>query len=51
MDTERAFFRVPGLEKQKAYNFDASDRDIKIYEELNAINEEIERCRSRNSLA
>ena len=42
-------FKVPSFAKPEAYNFDAITNDSKsIYEELNAISEEIEKCRLRN---
>ena len=56
METDNTVFKIPGFERQKAYNFEAIDESPKvyekvsdIYEELKAINEEIERCRLRNS--
>ena len=47
MERENQLFRIP-LMGEEAYNFEAKDEDVMIYEELNAINEEIEQCRSRN---
>ena len=45
---------VPAFERQNLIDFDAekftpSPESIKIYEELNAISEEIEQCRKRNT--
>ncbi|MBR3131901.1 hypothetical protein IKG33_00600 [Candidatus Saccharibacteria bacterium] len=51
MDTSdlKSTFRVPSFERQKAYDFDEATKDSRtIYEELNAIAEEIEKCRLRN---
>ena len=44
---------VPEFHRQTLIDFDAdkfipSPETVKIYEELNAISEEIERCRTRN---
>ena len=42
-------FQIPSFVRMEAYNFGAADNDsLKVYEELNAISEEIERCRLRN---
>lgn len=48
-------FKVPNLEEQMpnrqiVYNFDTSTDSQDVYEELNAIAEEIEQCRLKNSL-
>lgn len=43
-------YRVPILEKREAYLFEeATPETIAIFRELNAISEEIERCRLQNS--
>ena len=43
-------FKVPSFAKREVYNFDETTNDsYSIYEELNAISEEIEQCRLRNS--
>ena len=49
MDTDKTIFRVPGFERKKAYNFEATNDSFEIYQELKEIGEEIERCRLRNS--
>ncbi len=42
-------FKVPSFAKREAYNFDTITKDSQsVYEELNAISEEIEKCRLRN---
>ena len=41
-------FIVPSFEKREVYNFDATKETFEIYQELNEISEEIEKCRLRN---
>ncbi len=42
-------YKVPSFAKPEAYNFEAiSSGSQSVYEELNAISEEIEKCRLRN---
>ena len=41
-------FEVPAFEKRHKYNFGVSEESFEIYQELNAIAEEIEQCRLRN---
>lgn len=41
-------FKVPSFVKNEVYNFDATKESFEIYQELNEISEEIEKCRSRN---
>ena len=48
MDTEKQVFKIPTFGEQPEYDFDATDESFKIYQELNEISEEIERCRLRN---
>ncbi len=49
MQENYTMFKVPSFAKKEAYNFDAVTTDSNsIYEELNAISEEIEKCRLRN---
>ncbi|MBO7131804.1 hypothetical protein J6V85_00870 [Candidatus Saccharibacteria bacterium] len=48
MDEDKQTFKIPSFGKKPAYNFEATDESFKIYQELNSISEEIERCRSRN---
>lgn len=45
MQTDSSVFQVPGLTNTKASSFAVADDYREIYEELNAIAEEIERCR------
>ena len=42
-------FQIPSFAKNEAYNFDADENNFKYYDELNAIAEELEKCRLRNS--
>lgn len=41
-------FKVPSFAKNEVYNFDATKESFEIYQELNEISEEIEKCRLRN---
>ena len=42
-------FKVPSFARPEAYNFDEiTDDSRSVYDELNAISEEIEKCRLRN---
>lgn len=49
MQNNSSVFNLPFFTKGEAYDFDAAKEDLIIYEELNAIAEEIELCRLRNS--
>ncbi|MBQ6313311.1 hypothetical protein IJI29_00355 [Candidatus Saccharibacteria bacterium] len=49
METENSTFKIPGLERKEAYNFDSVYNISEVYQELNKINEEIEECRLKNS--
>lgn len=43
-------FRVPSFAKRETYLFDEITPESRlVYDELNAISEEIEKCRLRNS--
>ncbi|MBP5648102.1 hypothetical protein J6X04_02345 [Candidatus Saccharibacteria bacterium] len=42
-------FQVPSFAKRETYDFGATHDTFEIYKELNAISEEIEECRLRNS--
>ena len=42
MDENKQFFRIPMIGRNEAYSFEATNESFKLYEELNAINEEIE---------
>ena len=48
MQKDSSVFQVPGLARQEASDFVMADNFAEIYEELNAIAEEIEECRLRN---
>ena len=49
MDSVNGTFQIPSFARKEAYNFDEATQDTyAVYEELNAIAEEIERCRLRN---
>lgn len=48
MDNPNSVFRIPSFEKREAYNFAATKESFEIYQELNEIAEELERCRLRN---
>jgi len=41
-------FQIPSYARQEAYNFDTTDDSYEIFRELNAISEEIEKCRSKH---
>lgn len=49
MQENYSTFRVPSFSRKTAYNFDAIDEYAEIFKELNAISEEIEKCRAKNS--
>lgn len=42
-------FRVPSFARTEAYDFNAGNKMMEIYKELDQISEEIERCRAENS--
>lgn len=48
MQDSSSTFNIPSFAKQEVYDFDATEESFKVYKELNAIAEEIEKCRSRN---
>lgn len=49
MDSVKGTFQIPSFARKEAYNFDEITTDSQaVYDELNAIAEEIERCRLRN---
>lgn len=41
-------FQIPSFARAEAYNFEATADSFGIYQELNQIAEEIEKCRARN---
>lgn len=49
MQNSYSVFQIPSFAKSEAYNFDVTKESLEIYQELNAIAEEIEECRLRNS--
>ena len=49
MPKNSSAFNIPSFAKREVYDFDVTKDTLEIYEELNAIAEEIEECRSRNS--
>ena len=49
MQNDSSTFKVPSFAKREVYNFDATRETFEVYQELNAIAEEIEKCRLRNS--
>lgn len=49
MQKNSSTFNIPSFAKQEAYNFEITKSTLEVYQELNAIAEEIEKCRSRNS--
>lgn len=48
MSNNSSIFKVPAFERPEAYNFDTTKQSLSIFKELNAIAEEIERCRAEN---
>ncbi|MDO4612273.1 MAG: hypothetical protein Q4B29_02325 [Candidatus Saccharibacteria bacterium] len=48
MQKDYSIFQIPSFAKAEAYDFDTSDKSLGIFEELNQISEEIERCRLKN---
>ncbi len=48
MQKNSSTFKIPSFAKQEAYNFDITKDTMDVYQELNAIAEEIEKCRLRN---
>lgn len=49
MPNDSSTFKIPSYAKREAYNFDTTTETFEIYQELNAIAEEIEQCRLKNS--
>ncbi len=45
---EKQIFKISSFGDKPAYNFDGADKSFEIYQELNEIAEEIEKCRLRN---
>ena len=49
MQKNSSTFNIPSFAKREVYNFDVTQDTLDVYGELNAIAEEIEKCRLRNS--
>ena len=49
MQKNSSTFNIPSFAKQETYNFEITKSTLEVYQELNAIAEEIEKCRLRNS--
>ena len=49
MQNNYSTFNIPSFAKSEVYDFVTTKESLEIYQELNAIAEEIEKCRSRNS--
>lgn len=49
MLNDSSTFKIPSYAKREVYNFDTTAETFGIYQELNAIAEEIEQCRLKNS--
>lgn len=47
-DFSRGSSRVPSFARPELYDFDATEKSFELYKELNAISEEIEKCRLEN---
>jgi len=45
----KSAFKIPSFARAEAYNFEATKETFEIYQELNQIAEEIEKCRAENS--
>ena len=48
MQENSSVFRVPSFAKCEAYDFEATKDTLEVYQELTAISEEIEECRSKH---
>ena len=48
MPNDSSIFKVPAFERNEGYDFDTTKKSLSVFEELNAIAEEIERCRAEN---
>lgn len=49
MPENYSIFEIPSFARAEAYDFEATKETFEVYEELNAIAEEIEKCRARNT--
>ena len=41
-------FKVPSFAREKSYDFEMTEDSFEVYQELNEIAKEIEKCRLRN---
>ena len=48
MQNDSSTFKIPSFAKQEIYDFDVTKESFDVYQELNAIAEEIEKCRLKN---
>ena len=48
MPNDSSTFNIPSFAKREVYNFEVTKDTLDVYQELNAIAEEIEKCRLRN---
>lgn len=48
MQNNYSDLKVPSFRKAEAYNFDDLKKSAKVFQELNEISEEIEKCRLKN---
>lgn len=48
MQNDYSTFKIPSFARNEAYDFGATDDSFELYQELNQIAEEIEKCRLRN---
>ena len=48
MQNDSLAFKIPSFMRQESYKFNATEESFSVYQELTAIAEEIEQCRTRN---
>ncbi len=48
MQNDYSTFKIPSFARKEVYNFEVGDEIFALYQELNEIAEEIEKCRLRN---
>lgn len=48
MQNDYSLFKIPSLARPKVYDFAESKESFELYQELNQIAEDIEKCRLRN---
>lgn len=48
MQPNYSVYETPSFAPTESYSFEASEAELLVYNELNKINEEIEKCRERN---